>query len=83
MTQHVEHVPSEVPGTPLRALREAAGLTQEDVADRMDISRAQVAAIEGGDLETVRLHLLHRYARALGAALHVEIEHGEDRLPLI
>ena len=83
MTQHVEHVPSEVPGEPLRELRQAAGLSQEDVAERMDVSPARVAAIEGGDLETVMVHTLHRYAQALGATLHVEIEYGADRVPLI
>jgi transcriptional regulator with XRE-family HTH domain len=83
MAEHVEHVPSEVPGGPLRQLREAAGLSQEDLAERMDVSPARVAAIEGGDLETVMVHVLRRYVQALGARLHVEIEHGQDRTPIL
>jgi transcriptional regulator with XRE-family HTH domain len=83
MTEYVEHVPSEVPGGPLRELREAAGLSQEDLAERMEVSPARVAAIEGGDLETVMVHTLHRYVQALGARLHVEIEHGQDRTAIL
>lgn len=83
MTEHVEHVPSEVPGSPLRELREAAGLSQEDLAQRMDVSPARVAAIEGGDLETVMFHTLRRYVQALGATLHVEIEHGQYRTAIL
>jgi transcriptional regulator with XRE-family HTH domain len=83
MTQHVEHVPSEVAGGPLRELREAAGLSPEDMAERMEVSPARVAAIEGGDLETVMVHTLRRYVQTLGARLHVEIEHGQDRTAIL
>lgn len=83
MTEHVEHVPSEVPGDLLRGLRETAGWSQDDMAERMDVSRARVAAIEGGDLETMMVHTLRRYVEALGLTLHVEIEHGGDRIPIV
>jgi transcriptional regulator with XRE-family HTH domain len=83
MTEHVEHVPNEVPGGPLRELRQATGLSPEDLAERMDVSPARVAAIEGGDLETLSVHMLRRYVQALGATLHVEIENGRDRTAIL
>lgn len=83
MTEYGEHVPNEVRGGPLRELREATGLSPEDLAGRMDVSPARVAAIGGGDLETVSVHTLRRYAQALGATLHVEIENDRDRTAIL
>jgi DNA-binding XRE family transcriptional regulator len=55
----------------LAAARRRAGLTQSEVARRLDISQADVSKLERrGDM---RLSTLQAYARALGATLRVTL----------
>jgi DNA-directed RNA polymerase specialized sigma subunit len=46
--------------------RQAAGLTQQEVARRLGISQAQVARIEKRGYEAYTLRTLQRYVEALG-----------------
>ncbi len=46
--------------------RKASSMTQEQVAERMGVSQAQVARIEKRGYETYTLRTLKRYVRALG-----------------
>ena len=57
-------------GVLLRQAREAAGLTQEDIALRLGTKKSTVSKIEN-HAEDVRLILLRRYAEALGKNLYV------------
>jgi len=57
-------------GILLRQARQAAGLTQEDIARRMGTPTSTISKIEN-DTENVRLSLLRQYAEALGRNLHV------------
>jgi DNA-binding XRE family transcriptional regulator len=57
-------------GVLLRQAREAAGLTQEEIAHRIGIPTSTISRIEN-DTENVRLSLLRQYAEALGRNLHV------------
>ena len=57
-------------GVLLRQAREAAGLTQEDIALQLGTQKATVSKIEN-HAEDVRLVLLRRYAEALGKNLYV------------
>ena len=58
-----------VVGKSLRTLRELSGLTQHDLASRLDISQGAVSKIETrGD---VQLSCLRHYVEALGATLRV------------
>jgi predicted transcriptional regulator/DNA-binding XRE family transcriptional regulator len=59
-----------VVGDSLRALRLAAGLTQEDLADRLGIGQAAVSKIEHRG--EVQLSSLQKYIEAIGATLHIE-----------
>lgn len=53
----------------LRALREAAGVTQEELAARVDLDQSQISRIERqGD---ARVSLLKRYVEALGGELQI------------
>ena len=54
---------------PLRALREAAGATQEEVADRSGMDQSEISRIEQRD--DLKLSTLRRYAQALGAQIEV------------
>ena len=46
--------------------RQAAGLTQKEVAERLGVSQAQVARIEKRGYESYTLRTLQRYLQALG-----------------
>jgi DNA-binding XRE family transcriptional regulator len=59
-------------GVLLRQAREAAGLTQEDIAQQMGTPKATISKIEN-HAEHVRLSLLRRYAEALGKDLYVSL----------
>ena len=62
-----------VPGYQLRVAREACGLTQGELAERLGISQQAVARAERWQSNpTVRF--LDRWAEALGARLTVELE---------
>jgi transcriptional regulator with XRE-family HTH domain len=54
----------------LRQAREAAGLTQEELAERLGTPKSTISKIEN-HAEDVRLTLLRRYAEALGKNLYV------------
>ena len=49
----------------LAAKRQEAGLTQAEVANRMDTSQSAVARIEAGDVDA-KMSTLQRYAIAIG-----------------
>ena len=59
----------------LTALRENAGLSQRDVAERIGVSQPRIAAIECSD--NVTISVLKRYAQALDG--HLEISVVQDR----
>jgi transcriptional regulator with XRE-family HTH domain len=77
----------ETIGYQLRWLRRVRGLTQEELADRADVSRDLVAKLEQGRRHTARITSLASLARALDVELSalveratpmLEIEDGED-----
>ncbi len=57
-------------GASLKNLRELAGITQKEMASRLDIGQASVSKIEGrGD---IHIQSLERYVAALGATLLID-----------
>ena len=53
--------------------RQAAGLTQAELARRLGISQAQVAHIEKCGYDAYTLNTLRRYVQALGRTLEVVV----------
>lgn len=53
--------------------RQAAGLTQAEVASRLGVSQAQVARIEKRGYNSYTLNTLRRYIEALGEGFSVEV----------
>jgi DNA-binding XRE family transcriptional regulator len=53
--------------------RNAAGLTQTEMAERLGVSQAQVARIEKRGYDAHSLSTLRRYVAALGAGYTMEI----------
>jgi DNA-binding XRE family transcriptional regulator len=62
---------AEVIGHRLAEIRRARGLTQQQVADRMGVSKGRVSQIERGKISGQEV--LARYATALGGRLHQAI----------
>lgn len=62
---------AEVTGHRLAEIRRARGLTQQQVADRMGVTKGRVSQIERGRISGQ--DVLTRYAAALGGRLHQAI----------
>jgi len=63
----------------LRQLRELLGLTQDEIADRLEIAQENVSRFERR--EDVRLSTLRGYIEALGGELHITASFP-DRAPI-
>jgi len=63
-------------GLRLRALREARGLSVEELARASGIERSAVFKLEGGRNPNPTVATLERYARALGGRIRIEFEAG-------
>ena len=59
-------------GVVLRQAREAAGMTQEQVATKLRTRKSAISRIEN-HADDVRLSTLRRYAKAIGANLTIRL----------
>ncbi|MGD1153659.1 MAG: helix-turn-helix transcriptional regulator [Syntrophales bacterium] len=59
-------------GIVLRQARESAGLTQEDLANRLNTKKTAISRIEN-HAEDIKLSTLDRVAKALGKRLQIHI----------
>ena len=62
-------------GVILRQAREEAGLTQEDVAQRLHTKKSAISRIEN-HADDIRLSTLRRYAAAVGANVQIGLAPG-------
>jgi transcriptional regulator with XRE-family HTH domain len=65
----------------LTALREQAGLSQRQLAQRIGVSQPRIAAIERS--RNVTIDILEQYVAALGARLEVTVVLGRHKTPLV
>jgi HTH-type transcriptional regulator / antitoxin HipB len=59
-------------GVLLRQARENAGVTQEEVAQKLNTKKSAISRIEN-HAENIRLSTLRKYATAIGKELHLEV----------
>ncbi len=71
---------AEVRAYRLKEIRQSAGLTQQEVADRIGVSQKQVSKIERGDLDSARVGTVRKYLEAIGGGLSLEYVAGDHRL---
>jgi transcriptional regulator with XRE-family HTH domain len=64
----------------VRRLRRARGLSQEDLARLVGVSKTQVYLVEGGHTRNPQPSRLRRYAEALGVSLDY-LQFGHDAEP--
>ena len=62
-------------GVMLRQAREAAGLTQEEVARQLSTTKSAISRIEN-HAEDIRLSTLSRYAKAVNTDLYIRLARG-------
>ena len=72
---------TEVQGYRLAEIRRSRGLTQQDVADSMGITKGRVSQIEKGKVSGY--DVLARYAVALGGRLHQAIYFDDGNITAI
>ena len=60
-------------GVILRQAREAAGLTQDEVAERLHTQKSSISRIEN-HADDVRLSTIRRYAEAIGSHLQIRFK---------
>ncbi|MCB4208842.1 helix-turn-helix transcriptional regulator [Arthrobacter sp. UM1] len=82
LSKHKNRMMSEVRAYRLRELREEAGLTQAEVAERIGVGQRQVSKIEHGDLDSTKISSIRRYLEAIGGSLVIEFSTGESRTRL-
>ena len=58
----------------LAELRRAAGLNQQELAERLGMTQTPVSPIERGELERTELSTLRAFVQALGGKLEVVIQ---------
>jgi HTH-type transcriptional regulator / antitoxin HipB len=59
-------------GVMLKQVRESAGLTQEEVAKKLNTRKSAISRIEN-HAEDIRLSTLERFAKALGRRIKVQV----------
>ncbi|MDO4260198.1 MAG: helix-turn-helix domain-containing protein [Actinomycetaceae bacterium] len=64
----------------LRELREHAGLTQSELAERIGVGQRQVSKIENGDLENTKLGTIRGYLEAVGGSMELDYVMGDQRI---
>ena len=65
----------------LTRLREAAGVTQTELARRIGVRQPRIAAIERS--RNVTFDVLERYVAALGGSVEVTVVKGGKKIPLV
>lgn len=81
--EHKQRMLAEVRARRLRELREAADLTQAELAERIGVGQRQVSKIEHGDLDNAKIGTIRRYLEAVGGSLSIEYVMGDDRVQVI
>lgn len=66
----------------LAEIRDAYGLNQTTLAERLGISQSRVSRLERGDLERAELATLRAYIRALGGELELTAQFGDERVAI-
>lgn len=80
VARHLERMKAEERAYRLREIRESAGITQSELARRLNLTQPTISALESGDLDRSGLATLRAYIGALGGTLEVTARFGEERL---
>ncbi|WP_066907855.1 helix-turn-helix domain-containing protein [Millisia brevis] len=82
VTEHVVRMEVEERAYRLREIREEQGVTQKELAERLDLTQPTISALEAGDLGRSALATLKAYVEALGGTIAVTATFGDRTLVL-
>ena len=82
VARHRVRFDAELRAYRLREIREEQGVTQKELAARMDITQPTISALESGDLDRSGLATLKAYVEALGGTVEVTARFGDRKLVL-
>lgn len=63
----------------LAELRTSVGLSQQELAQQLEVSQSRISRIEHGDLDRAELATLRKFAKALGGELELTLKLGDER----
>ncbi|GGI86380.1 MULTISPECIES: helix-turn-helix domain-containing protein [Deinococcus] len=66
----------------LAEVRAASGLSQQELAEQLQVSQSRISRIEHGDLDRTELATLRKFARAIGGELELTLKLGDERFTL-
>lgn len=78
--EHKGRMLADVRAYRLRELREQAGLTQAQLAERIGVGQRQVSKIEHGELENAKVGTIRSYLEAVGGDLALDFVVGDQRI---
>lgn len=82
VARHTARMKAEERAYGLREIRREQGLTQKELAERMNLTQPTISALESGDLARSGLATLTAYVEALGGTVEVTATFGDRRLVL-
>ena len=82
ITAEQERTRDRIEAYKLAQIRRLKDLTQASVAQSMGVSQKRVSALERGELASMRLATLSRYAESLGGKLVASIEFPDRTVTL-
>ncbi|MDR2566321.1 MAG: XRE family transcriptional regulator [Bifidobacteriaceae bacterium] len=82
VASHVSRMEAEERAYRLREIREELGMTQKELAERMNLTQPTISALEAGDLDRSGLATLKSYVEALGGTIEVTATFGDRKLVL-
>ena len=77
---HKKRMLAEMRAYRLKEIRESAGLTQQQLADRVGVTEKQVSKIENDNVANSKVSTLRSYLEALGGDMAVEFIRGDARI---
>lgn len=78
--KHKRRMLAEIRAHRLRELREEAGLTQAQLAERIGVGQRQVSKIENGDLDSTKIGTIRSYLQAVGGDMTIDYVVGDQRI---
>lgn len=77
VAQHVSRMADEERAYALKEIRQAAGITQEEMARRLDLTQPTISAFESGDIGRSALDTIRMYVAAIGGELQLTATFGD------
>jgi predicted XRE-type DNA-binding protein len=66
----------------LAEIRQAAGLNQSDLANRLGVSQSRVSRLERGEIDRAEVATVRAYVAALGGEVELVARFGDERVTI-